>query len=117
MAGDPQFGPAPDPSAPTRAQTPPTTRDPLALREAIASALGDGEGPGAIYARALRPLLAERGPGDSAVAGGGGPMAGERRAVVGSAAQAALAGLVGHLLTTDEGLGRRAAVLVPAGVL
>jgi hypothetical protein len=69
MAGEPQFGPAPDPSAPRRAQTPPTTRDPLALRETIL------------------------------------------------AAHAALAELAGRLPATDEGLGRRAAVLVPAGVL
>lgn len=115
MAGDPQFGPAPDPGAPSRAQTPLTRRDPLALREAVTAALAAGEGPGAIYARVLRPLLMAA-PGDAA-GGGGGPIADERRALARSAAQAALAELVTHLPTTDEGLGRRAAVLVPAGVL
>jgi hypothetical protein len=115
MAGDAQFGPAPDPSAPSRAQTPPLTRDPVALRVAITAALATGEGPGAVYARVLRPLLAQ--PGDGALAGGGGPIADERRALVRSTAQAALAELVGLLPTSDEGLGRRAAVLVPAGVL
>lgn len=114
MAGEPQFGPAPDPGAP-RAQHPHTARDPLALREAIAIALRGGEGPGSVYARVLRPLLAEQ--GDTAVAGGGGPIADERRAVARSAAQAALAELIARLPTTDEGLGRHATVLVPAGVL
>lgn len=115
MAGDPQFGPAPDPGAPWRAQLPHTARDPLALREAIDVALRGGEGPGSVYARVLRPLLAEQ--ADGSVAGGGGPIADERRALARSAAQAALAELVAHLPVTDEGLGRRAAVLVPAGVL
>jgi hypothetical protein len=115
MAGDPQFGPAPDPRAPTRAQLPHTARDPLALRDAIQVALGSGEAPGSVYARVLRPLLAEQ--ADGTVAGGGGPIADERRAVARSAAHAALAELVSHLPTTEEGLGRGAAVLTPAGVL
>ncbi|HET6506891.1 MAG TPA: hypothetical protein VFG42_08880 [Baekduia sp.] len=115
MAGDPQFGPAPDPGAPPRAQTPPTTRDPVALREAVTASSAAGEEPGAIYARVLRPPLAEAEA--TSVAGGGGPIADERRALARSGAQAALAELVGRLPTTDEGLGRRAAVLVPAGVL
>lgn len=113
MVGEPQFGPAPDPGAPQRAQTPLPARDPLALRESISAALAGGEGPGAVYARVVRPLLAEPG----AVAGGGGPIADERRALARSAAQFALAELLGRLPATDEGLGRRAAVLVPAGVL
>jgi hypothetical protein len=116
MAGDPQFGPAPDPGAPSRAQTPHPTRDPLALREAIDVALRRGDGPGRAYARVLRPLLAAHGEAVVA-AGGGGPIADDRRALARSAAHAALADLVGHLPLTDEGLGRRAAVLVPAGVL
>jgi len=115
MAGDPQFGPAPDFGAPSRAQHPRIARDPLALREAIAVALRGGEAPGSVYARVLRPLLAERAGGS--VAGGGGPIADERRALARSAAQAALAELVAHLPASDEGLGRRATVLVPAGVL
>jgi hypothetical protein len=115
MAGDPQFGPAPDSGAPTRAQHPHTARDPLALREAIEIALGGDEAPGSIYARVLRPLLSEQ--ADGAIAGGGGPIADERRALARSAAQAALAELVAYQPTTEEGLGRRAAVLTPAGVL
>ncbi|WP_445149266.1 hypothetical protein [Baekduia sp. Peel2402] len=114
MAGDSQFGPAPDFSVPSWTQ-PHTARDPLALREAIDVALRGGEGPGSTYARVLRPLLAEQ--ADGAVAGGGGPIADERRALVRSATQAALAELVAHLPVSDEGMGRGAAVLVPAGVL
>jgi hypothetical protein len=112
MAGIPQFGPAPDHGAPTRAQTPHPMRDPLALREAIDAALRGGEAPGAVYAQVLRPLLA-----DEAVAGGGGPIADDRRALARSTAQAALAELVARLPTSDEGLGRRAVVLAPAGAL
>src|SRR4051812_4287510 len=85
MAGEPQFGPAPDPGAAQRAQTPLTGRDPLALRESISSALLGGEGPGAVYARLVRPLFAE--PSDATVAGGGGPIADERRALARSSAQ------------------------------
>ena len=115
MAGDAQFGPAPDPSAAQAPPAPHLPRDPLAPREAIETALAAGDGPGLVYARVLRPLLADAGPG--AVAGGGGPLADDRRALARSIAQTALAELVPRLPMSDEGRGRRAAVLVPAGVL
>lgn len=115
MADHAQFGPAPDTSVPPWTQTPPLMRDPLALREAITASLTGGLAPGEVYTRVLRPLLGE--PGAAAVAGGGGPIADDRRALARSAAQAALAELVACLPTTDEGLGRHAAVLVPAGAL
>jgi hypothetical protein len=114
MAGDAQFGPAPDPSAAQAPPAPHLPRDPLAPREAIETALAAGDGPGLVYARVLRPLLADVGP--SAVAGGG-PWADDRRALARSVAQTALAELVARLPVSDEGRGRRAAVLVPAGVL
>jgi hypothetical protein len=111
MAGDPQFGPAPDFGARRRwAVTPQPPRDPIALREALEAALAQGETAGATYRDLLRPFLAA--VGDA----GGGPHGDDRRAVTRSAAQAALAELSAVLPPSDEGLGRRAAVLVPAGV-
>lgn len=113
MAGDPQFGPAPDLVArrPRATVTPQIPRDPVALREAMEAALAAGVGASATYRHVLRPFLAA--VGDA----GGGPPADDRRAVARSAAQAALAELSAVLPTSDEGLGRRAAVLVPAGVV
>ncbi|WP_155891945.1 STAS domain-containing protein [Conexibacter woesei] len=112
MAGDPQFGPAPDHGARRRrAVTPQPPRDPVALREAMEAALAADVGTGATYRDVLRPFLAA--VGDA----GGGPAADDRRAVARSAAQAALAELSAVLPTSDEGLGRRAAVLAPAGVI
>jgi hypothetical protein len=112
MAGNAQFGPAPDPGVPHGAQTPHHPRDPLALREAIETALAAGDGPGLVYAQVLRSVLA-----DDVIPGGGGPIADDRRALARSTAHAALAELVLRLPASDEGLGRRAVVLVPAGVL
>jgi hypothetical protein len=109
MAAARQFGPAPDPGAP-RAHAPLLPRDPYALREAIAAALDAGDGPGTVYARTLRPVLTDVAAG---VAGGGGPIADDRRALARSTAQAALAELIARLPTSDEGLGRRAAVRAP----
>jgi hypothetical protein len=63
----------------------------------------------------LRPLLAVG--GDVAVPGGGGQIADDVRALARSTVHAALAELVARLPGSDEGRGRRAAVLVPAGVL
>jgi hypothetical protein len=111
MAGDPQSGPAPDLVARRpRATVPPQIpRDPVALREAIEAALAADLGASATYRDVLRPFLAA--VGDA----GGGPLADDRRAIARSAAQSALAELSAVLPTSDEGLGRRAAVLVPAG--
>jgi hypothetical protein len=111
MAGNPQFGPAPDSGAPQRAIAPQLPRDPVALREAITDALAHGAAVGDAYASLVRPLLADA--GDT----GGGPLADDRRAVARSAAHAALAELAARLPTSDEGLGRRAVVLVPPGVV
>jgi hypothetical protein len=113
MVGDPQFGPAPDHGArpQLRAVTPQIPRDPVALREAMEAALAEGTGAGATYRELIRPFLA------AADDGGGGPLGDDRRAVTRSAAQAAVAELAGALPTSGEGLGRRAAVLVPTGVL
>lgn len=105
MAGDQRFGPAPSHDVRTqRAIAPQTLRDPVALREAMKAALAAGETSGATYRDLLRPFLAA-----AADAGEG------ERALARSAAQAALAELSAVLPTSDEGLGRRAAVLVPAG--
>jgi hypothetical protein len=115
MVGDNQFGPAPDLSARRRRPlAPQTLGDPVALREAMDAALADGETAGATYRDLLRPFLVMAGGRDAA---GGGPLADDRRAVARSAAHAALAELSAILPTSDEGLGRRAAVLVPAGVV
>jgi hypothetical protein len=111
MAGNAQFGPAPDPGAPQRAVTPQLPRDPVALREAITDALARGAGVGDVYASLVRPLLAEAGDGPA------GPLAGDRRALARSAAHAALAELASRLPISDEGLGRRAAVLAAPGLL
>jgi hypothetical protein len=112
MAGDRQFGPAPDPGARRRrAVTPRPPRDAVALGEAMAGALAAELGAGATYRDVLRPFLAAFGDA------GGGPAADDRRAIARSAAHAALAELSAVLPASDEGLGRRAAVLAPAGVI
>jgi hypothetical protein len=110
MAGDPQFGPAPDTGALQRATTPRLPRDPVALREAMADALARGVGAGEAYISLVRPLLAEPGHG-------GGPLGADRRALARSAAHAALAELASRLAVSDEGLGRCAVVLVAPGPL
>jgi hypothetical protein len=108
MAGDAQFGPAPDLDARSRrAVAPQTLRDPVALREAMEAALAAEVGAGEVYRDVVRPFLA-------AVGDDGG---GRSVAVARSAAQAALAKLSAVVPTSDEGLGRRAAVLVPGGVV
>jgi hypothetical protein len=115
MAGDPQFGPAPDLDARgRRAVAPQILRDPVALREAMEAALGASSGAGAVYRDVLRPFLAAVGDDGG---GASGPAADGRRAVARSAAQAALAELGAAVPTSDEGLGRRAAVIVPGGVV
>jgi hypothetical protein len=110
MAGDSQFGPAPDSGALQRAVTPHFPRDPVALREAVKAAFAQGDGVSDVYATHVRPWLAAAAEGTS-------PLAEDRRAVARSAAQAALADLAGRLPMSDEGLGRRAAVLVPPGAV
>jgi hypothetical protein len=112
MAGDPQFGPAPDLGSPSRAPFPSLARDRIAQRMAVDHALADGASPGAAYARAVRPMLVAALDG-----GGSSPSADIERALVRSCAQASLAVLSTRLPVTDEGLGRRAVVLTPPGPL
>src|SRR6195952_1128323 len=86
MAGDPQFGPAPDFGSPSRAPFPPQPHDPVALRRAVDLALADGDAPGLVYAAPVRAELAA-----AATAAWTGPQADTLRALVRSSAQAALA--------------------------
>jgi len=107
MAGDHQFGPAPDLGSPSRAPLPHPAADPVALRAAIDLALASGDGAGLAYAQLLRPVVA---------AAGAAPSSEAQRALVRSTAHAALADLALRLPVSDEGLGRRAAVVVPPGL-
>lgn len=101
MAGVRQFGPPPDLGAPGRPQP---AADPVALRAAIDLALASGDGAGLAYAQLLRPLVADAASSD------------DQRALARSTAHAALADLARRLPVSDEGLGRRAAVVVPPGL-
>lgn len=112
MAADAQFGPAPDSGPPRGAVTPQTPSDPVALREAVHAALARGQSVGHAYAEHVRPAVAAA--GDAATPS---PRTDHPHAVARSAAHAALAVLASHLPVSDEGLGRRAAVLVPAGAV
>jgi hypothetical protein len=112
MAGDPQFGPAPDLGSPSRAPFPPSPRDSVALRTAVDHALADGAGPGLVYASVVRAELAT-----ADATAGAGPRADMLRGLARSSANAALARLSERLPTTDEGAGRCAVVLVPPGPL
>jgi hypothetical protein len=110
MAGDPQFGPAPNQGA-RRAPLPPQPRDPQALREAVDRALAAAHTSGDVYSGVIRPALlpfAGRGGGDAAE---------RRRALASSGAHAALAGLSGAHDGDDHGAGRRAVVLLPPGTM
>lgn len=108
MVGSPRFGPAPDLSARSRTPLPRPAVDPIDLRAAVDHALADGLGAGLVYAQLLRPVLADA----TATAGSE-----DERALARSTAHAALAELTTRLPVSDEGLGRRAAVVVPPGLL
>ncbi|HEU4974637.1 MAG TPA: hypothetical protein VFT50_06065 [Baekduia sp.] len=110
MAGDSQFGPAPDFGVPPRTSLPqPSVL--ATLRQAVDAALAEGVAAARVYARVVRPALAA-----ATSAAGPAPAAGHA-ALARSAAQAAVARLAGAHPTSDEGLGRRGAVLVPPGAL
>jgi ABC-type transporter Mla MlaB component len=101
----------PDAATATSA-SPELHRDPVALRRAVATALAGGASAEHVYATVVRPALAP-----FAVPGRGGAVADARQALTLSTAHAALAELAPAHAISQDGRGRRAAVLAPPGAL